>query len=139
MKKIYLLFILFLGLQFFQIDKKNPEFDQTKELKASNEVISILEKSCYDCHSHKTKYPLYSYIFPISSFLKSHIEEGRVELNFSIWEEYSDSKKKEKLEEIIEEIESNEMPIFSYRIVHWNSKVNSSELEILKSWVKNYK
>lgn len=138
MKKIYLVCLIFLGLQVFQIDKKNPEFDKEKEFKAPKEVLKILERSCYDCHSFKTTYPLYSYIFPISSFLKSHIDEGREELNFSIWEDYTEEKKKSKLEDVIEEIESNEMPIFSYRLIHWDSKLNQEELEILKNFVKNY-
>ncbi len=138
MKKLYLGCLIILGLQLFQIDKNNPVFESEKEFKATKEVLQILEKSCYDCHSFKTKYPFYSYIFPISSFLKSHIDEGREELNFSIWEDYTEEKKKSKLEDIVEEIQSDEMPIFSYRLIHWNSKIKSEELEIIKNFVKNH-
>ncbi|MFN5789580.1 MAG: heme-binding domain-containing protein, partial [Bacteroidota bacterium] len=63
-------------LQFFQTDKTNKETDPNMELlslvPASAEVADLLERACQDCHSNKTKYPWYSYIAPVSFWVKHH-------------------------------------------------------------------
>lgn len=123
MKKIFIaLLIVLIVIQFFQIDKTNPPINESKDfLKINNtspEVASVIKASCYDCHSNETKYPWYSNIQPAAWFLKSHIDEGREELNFSTYADYSSKKKDHKLEEVIELIEKNEMPLASYTIIH---------------------
>ncbi len=130
--------LFFISLQVFQTDKSVPSYKPELEFVASTDVLKILEKSCYDCHSYKTQYPFYAYIFPISSFLTSHIIEAREELNFSTWEEYSTEKKIEKLEDIIDEIENKEMPILSYRILHPESQISGDELILIKKWVQEF-
>jgi hypothetical protein len=40
-------------------------------------VESILQNSCYDCHSNNTNYPWYSNIQPIRMFMDSHIKKVR--------------------------------------------------------------
>lgn len=137
--KLFIFFALFfISLQVFQTDKSVPIHKPESEFVASAEVLKILEKSCYDCHSYKTQYPFYAYIFPISSFLTSHIMEAREELNFSTWGEYSVERKLEKLDEIIEEIENKEMPILSYRILHPESQISGDELTVLRKWVQEF-
>ena len=122
--------------QFIPVDKSNPE--STGEIVAEKDVKSIFEKSCYDCHSNKTVWPSYSKIFPISFFVSKHVKEGREELNFSEWENLSLKKKKTKSTEVIEEIESNEMPPKLYLVFHKKSSVGSEELAILKKWALKF-
>lgn len=129
-----IILISFIGLQFFPVNRDNPPVEA--DLVASERVKSILKKSCYDCHSNETNYPFYSYVFPISVILQNHIEEGRQELNFSNWEKLSISKKASKASDILEEIESNEMPLFSYTLFHKNAKLSPEELQILKKWTE---
>src|SRR4051812_42328978 len=107
---VILLVVGLVVIQFFRIDRANPPIDPSQTLEASTNVppdISvILARSCNDCHSNQTTYPWYAYIQPTGWFLKSHIDDGRRHLNFSIWNTYDAKKKKKKLEEICDEVEA---------------------------------
>jgi hypothetical protein len=103
---------------------------------APEEVKNILRSSCYDCHSYETKYPFYSYIFPISIIINNHIKEGREELNFSMFQELSDAKKRSKFKSMIEDIETGEMPLFGYTIMHRDAILTPEKKHILINWAK---
>lgn len=138
-KKILVsLLILLLVAQFFRIDKTNPEINLAKDFvtvtSAPVEVETILQISCYDCHSNNVVYPWYSNIAPISWWLKHHINEGRSHLNFSEWGTYSAKKADHKLEECIEMIEEDEMPMASYTLMHGNAKLNEAQKTMLTTW-----
>jgi hypothetical protein len=131
---VFLAIVLVL-IQFFGIDKTNPAGDPSKDFmslsNAPSDIASLLNKSCYDCHSNATVYPWYTNIAPVSWWLKDHVNEGREELNFSEWGNYSGRRQDHKLKEAIEQIEENEMPVASYTWMHSDSKLNSSEKEKL--------
>lgn len=133
-KVFYSILIILLLLQLIPINRTNPIVES--DLIASEKIKSIFKKSCYDCHSNETKYPVYSYIFPVSLFLAHHIEEARDELNFSNWEALSVSKKSTKAKEIIEEIEEKEMPLLSYTLMHREAILSSEEIEEIKKWAE---
>ncbi len=131
--------VMFVVIQFFGIDKTPPPIAETDTLEAALQVpadISLLMgRSCNDCHSHKTVYPWYSYVQPFGWFLKGHIDDGREELNFSIFNTYSPKKKAKKLEEICEEIGAGNMPLPSYLWIHRDAVLSASEKKALCEWV----
>jgi hypothetical protein len=43
------------------------------------------------------------------------------------------------LEEIVEMIEENEMPLKSYLIAHRDAELSSEQIEILKNWIETIK
>ncbi len=136
-KKIILaLIVIFVIMQFFRIDKSTPEIDASKDFititNPSAEVKEILTNTCYDCHSFETKYPWYSNVAPVSWWTKKHVNEGREELNFSVWGEYSAKKADHKLEECVEEVEEGEMPLESYTITHGDAKLTNEQKELLE-------
>lgn len=133
-KIILILGSIFILLQFIPINRNNPSVEA--DLQAPENVKTVLRKSCYDCHSNETRYPLYSYLFPASVFLAHHVEEGREELNFSNWEALSNSKKAKKSEDIVEVLEKKEMPLISYTIIHRDAVLTSEESELLIKWAK---
>ena len=91
-----------------------------------------LHVSCYDCHSNNTRYPWYNKIQPVAWFLEDHIKEGKDELNFSEWGEYSDRRKNSKLRSIISQIEEGEMPLDSYILLHPDADLpEDKKLEII--------
>lgn len=120
-------------VQFIPVPRENPE--ELAPLQADSKLISILERSCYDCHSHRTKWPVYSYVFPFSYFVSNHVREGREELNFSEWEKLSADKKVKKADSILEAIEEGEMPLGSYTWIHRNALITEADIEILKDWI----
>lgn len=142
MKKILIaLLVVLVVLQFFQIDKTNPVVDESKDfLKTQNtpeEIASIIKTSCYDCHSNENKYPWYSNVQPAGWFLKDHIDEGRRELNFSTFTDYELKRQDHKLEECIEYIEKDEMPLGSYTLVHREAALTEAQKNILIDYFKS--
>ncbi len=88
LKKIVIgIVVIFLGIQFFRIDKTNPPINEEMDfIKMTNPPIkvgTILKTSCYDCHSNESSYPWYTNVAPFSWWVKHHINEGRENLNFS--------------------------------------------------------
>lgn len=139
-KKISIIAILvvFILIQFFRIDKTNPEVNPEKDYlsisQAPADVSEILKSSCYDCHSNETIYPWYSNLAPISWMLKSHIVEARDNMNFSLWADLSEASKIGVQENCLYEIEDNEMPLKSYTLIHRKAKLSDAEKEILINW-----
>lgn len=133
--------LVFLVLQFFRIDKTNPPVVQAETLEAAvavpADVSQILGRACNDCHTNTTIYPWYSNIQPSGWFLKSHIDDGRRHLNFSVFNTYAPTKKTKKLEEICEQVESKEMPLPSYLWIHSESKLSESDAKALCDWAKD--
>ncbi len=132
-KKNIGLFILFLliVIQFFRIDKTTQPVDATKDFivltSANAEVANTLKIACYDCHSNQPAYPWYTNIAPVSWWIKHHINEGSHHLNFSEWGTYTGKRKNHKLEECVEMVEEDEMPMSSYTIMHGNAKLTDSQ------------
>ena len=140
-KKILIGVVLLLVIiQFFRIDKTNPkvvlENDFITISNPPGDIAAILKTSCYDCHSNETTYPWYTNVSPIAWWVKHHINEAREELNFSEWGTFKEKRKKHKLEECIEMVEENEMPLESYLIPHTEAKLTEVQKTELLSWLK---
>ena len=131
---IILIIVILIGIQFVPIDKTNPPV--TGEIKAPAEVMEILKVSCYDCHSNETIWPWYSNIAPGSWLVVYDVDEGREHINFSEWQSYSDEDKAENIEEIWEEIEEGEMPLWYYLIIQKEAKLSEDQKETIKKWVE---
>ncbi len=140
-RKILLgLLAAFIVAQFVRIDKTNPPADASLDFIASKkppaEIASILKTACYDCHSHKTAYPWYSNVAPVSWWLKGHINGGREHLNFSEFANYSPDKAKYKMEEIVEVVEGKEMPMLTYMVMHKEAWLSQEQRDLLVNWFK---
>lgn len=135
--KKYFLYVLIplVLIQFVPVDRENPTFDKTMEVSAPSEVMTILNNSCYDCHSNETKWPFYSKIAPISWLVSSDVKDGRRNLNFSEWNKMSDSKKKDKKDEIVEEISRDTMPLPIYLVIHSSASLSNEDKLLLKNWL----
>mgnify|MGYP003471637275 FL=1 len=100
-------------------------FEKTEKVPAN--VAAILKVSCYDCHSNNTRYPWYSELQPGAYFMAQHIKEGKEELNLDEFNDYSKRRKKAKIKSIISQIEKDEMPLKSYRMMHGNARLSADE------------
>ncbi|WBU89554.1 heme-binding domain-containing protein [Cellulophaga omnivescoria] len=140
-KILFVLLVILIAMQFYRPEKNNAETDLKTafltETNPSKEVQKILETSCYDCHSNTTAYPWYNNIAPVSYWLADHVKDGKKHLNFSEWEKYSIKKKDHKLDEVMETIESGEMPLNEYTWTHTEANLNSAQKQAVIEWVKN--
>ncbi len=140
-KKILIIgLVIFLLMQFYQParNKDNGEMlpsHITKHYNVPDSVQVILAATCYDCHSNNTKYPWYSYIQPARFIMERHIRNGKKDLNFSEFGNYSKRRQESKFESIIKQVRSGEMPLASYTILHKNSKLNPKQKETIINWI----
>ena len=140
MKKIVLGFLVVLILIQFIRPEKNESSDMTNHISQvvdiPSEVNEIIKTSCADCHSNFTKYPWYSEIAPISWYLAQHVKEGKEHLNFSEWTTYNKNQQSHIQKDLEEVLESHEMPLKSYLIMHEEAKLSKEQNETLLNWVK---
>ena len=142
-KKVMLIVvILFALIQLIPKPKKNlsdsiPEASIEKLYPVPDSVLYILKTACYDCHSNNTFYPWYSNIQPFAWYLNNHITEGKKELNFDDFGNYSVRQQKSKVKSIASQIEDNEMPLTSYRLIHRKARLNKDEKQLIINWAKD--
>jgi hypothetical protein len=137
-KIIIVLVVAFIGIQFipttYNLSDTISENDISKTFDVPENIQLIIETSCYDCHSNNTEYPWYNKIQPVSYIMEDHITEGKEELNFSEIGSYSKRRLKSKLKSIISQIDDEEMPMFSYTIIHRDALLSEEEKEQIKDW-----
>lgn len=82
----------------------------------------IAEAGCYDCHSNLTQWRWYSNVAPASWLVTHDVEDGRGALNFSEWD-----KPQPDAGELIEKVESGEMPPLQYKLAHGSGRLSSEQ------------
>ena len=142
---LLILMLLILPLVNAEDENLNVELDSVLSLDSMNILINqsfqivkpILEYSCYDCHSNKVNKSWYFSIPGLNSWLNGHIEEGQEHLDFSNGFPFTgkEGSPYKLLEEIKEEIEEDEMPLFSYRIMHWGRLIEGTKRDSLFIWI----
>ncbi|PLX04251.1 MAG: cytochrome C [Marinilabiliales bacterium] len=101
-------------------------------------VVSILQTSCYDCHSNQSVYPWYSYVAPVSWLVARDVRNGKEELNFSEWESLDKMKKAKLIDDIIEEVSDGGMPLQIYPLMHPEAKLTKSDRQMIVDWAESY-
>ncbi len=137
------LLVAFVGIQFIPTTRNQsevvPKTDFMSVNDVPNDIKNKLQVSCYDCHSNNTIYPWYNKVQPVAWFLEDHIKEGKAELNFNEWDDYSNRRKNSKLKSIINQIENGEMPLWSYTLIHKNALLSTGEKELIIGYMKQIK
>ena len=121
-------------IQLIRPSQMNPPV--TGKIQAPAEVITLLERACYDCHSNETKWPWYSQVAPVSWLVSRDVNDARKHLNFSEWENYEAGRKLKKLEELVEEVGEGEMPLAIYLPLHPEAKLTAADRSVLVEWAK---
>ena len=133
------LLIIVIGIQFisFDIPAKLP-IKQGEELQASPEVMHILKRSCYDCHSSEVKAPWYYNVAPISWYTQLHVKNARAIVNFSKWNSYSKEKQLKVLKKLPKSVVIR-MPLLTYTYLHKESVLSKEEKKTLTKWARALK
>lgn len=134
-KIIFWVVVAFALIQFVPIDKVNQPVNSAVNFvdarKAPEKVRTLLKNACYDCHSNETVYPKYAFIAPISWSVKSHVNEGREHLNFSVWETYNKELKENALNKSIQALQNKTMPMPGYIVYHKEANLSEAERSLL--------
>ena len=135
---LIIMLVAFIAIQFFRPDKNVSTAVAVNDISTKyaipTDVNTVLKASCYDCHSNNTAYPWYNNIQPVAWYLADHVKEGKKELNFNEFASYKVAKQYRKLEEIINEVEMDEMPIESYTLIHGGTKLTIDQKSKLINW-----
>lgn len=137
-KWMVLLIILLLGFGLLQLTGSkvtNPPVEAT--FTGPTEVMNILKRSCYDCHSNETKLVWYDRIAPVSWLVAKDVEAGRKVLNFSNWGKLNKKQQTNNLYNIVNFVMLGSMPLPNYLKMHPGAKVSAEELEVLKDYALN--
>jgi hypothetical protein len=100
----------------------------------TNPVRAVLERSCYDCHSHATRWPWYSWVAPASWLVARDVREAREHLNLSTWGRYDREQRAEHREQIAEVLEEGEMPPWFYLPLHPDARLSDADLAAVRAW-----
>jgi len=142
-KKAGLVFLMIFGLiQFIPRPVRNISSATTNKgieqlYLMPDSIMHILKVVCYDCHSNNTNYPWYSNIQPVAWFLNRHIVEGKAELNFDEFGNYSKRRQHSKFKSITSQVKDGKMPLNSYKILHREARLSDNERHLIISWFEN--
>ncbi len=120
--------------QFVPVARVNPT--ERGQPAAPGEVQAILQRACYDCHSNETRWPWYAQVAPASFLIARDVNEGRRQLNFSLWSQFNERRKSRKLKEIVEQVEKSKMPQWYYVSLHPDAKLSAADRELIIKWAR---
>ncbi|MCF6333583.1 MAG: heme-binding domain-containing protein [Draconibacterium sp.] len=135
----FVLLLAFVVIQFFQPEKNRGEVSANhilKKEKVPENIKTILQNACLDCHSNQTNYLWYHKIAPVSWMVNKHIVDGKDELNFSEWGKLDIYDKIGTLEKICRDVKRKKMPIKAYTTMHKKAKLSDEQVDSLCGWTE---
>jgi hypothetical protein len=130
------LLVLFAVAQLIRPAQTNPPSDPSASLmtKAPREVAQIFDRSCRDCHSNDTRWPLYSQVAPLSWLVASDVREGRDHFNYSEWTSIDPDDQDKLLGGVCTLAKRNRMPLWQYWLIHRGAKLSPADVATLCAW-----
>ncbi len=98
-------------------NQNSPTPQEGLNLDFPEDVMAVLERSCFDCHTNES-----------SNF------KGKSKLNFSKWDEYKSSKKIGKLDAICEDVKDGSMPKKKYVKKHPDKSMSHEDIDLICNW-----
>jgi len=95
---------------------------------------ALLIAKCADCHSTETHSPIYGRFAPMSWLMERDIVEGRMHMNLSQWDSYSEDQKQTFKAKIVQQTKTRQMPLLQYRMVHWNTRITNADVQTFTQW-----
>jgi cytochrome c len=93
----------------------------------------VLVTKCADCHSNETRWPVYARIPPGSWLIERDIMQGRAHMNLSTWSALTPERREVLQAKILQEARSGDMPPVQYRMLHWDAKLSTADLQGLST------
>jgi heme-binding protein len=135
-----ILVLVFVGIQFIRPQRTNPPVDPARTIEAYTnippDVHATLRRACMDCHSNETRWPWYSNVAPVSWLLVSHVNEARSHVNLSEWDVRMKRRSGPRPEQLCEEVQSGEMPLTSYLLLHRDARLSKSDVDSICAWAQ---
>jgi hypothetical protein len=137
-KRIFIgIVIVLIIIQFIRPSKNisgEISMDISTLYEVPTDVNTILQRACNDCHSNKTIYPWYAEVQPIGWWLNNHVVDGKRHLNLNNFTTLKVAVQKKRMEELMDQIRHDEMPLSSYTLIHRNAKLSKMDKETMYKW-----
>lgn len=105
---------LLIAAQFVGPSRTNPATDQSRTIAAhmgkTNGLVTVLDRSCNECHSNTTVWPSYTGIAPLSWLAVRGVNEARAAVNFSEWGAYTPERQRALLQASCAAASAGRMP-----------------------------
>jgi len=126
--------LVLVGLQFVPLEypPDNPPAKGT--IAGPPEVVAVLRRACFDCHSNETRWPWYASVAPISWSVTGDVAAARSRLNFSNWEGLRDGFKRRHAGKVVEEVQEGDMPMPAYLWMHSDARLSEQDIAVLVAW-----
>ena len=102
----------------------------TDAISTDSQVNTVLQKSCYQCHSTGGTAPWYAAVSP--TYLAANSARGV--LNFSDWQTYDAQKKSDALKSIEASVNGGSMPPGDYTALDHSARLTDNEKQALVKW-----
>lgn len=123
---------LALLIQLVPVNRSNPP--EAGPIQAPPEIAQVLATSCFDCHSHRTRWPWYASVAPVSWLVARDVSRARSELNFSTWDALPPGDQRGELIQLRRRIKKREMPLPNYLRMHDEAVLTDSQRQLLQDW-----
>jgi hypothetical protein len=121
--------------QLVRPERANPPTDPSRTIQAhvgtASGLVTVLDRSCGDCHSNATAWSSwYTRIAPFSWLMAHEVTEGRKAVNFSDWAAYSPSQQRMLLAVSCDDAKSGKMP-GPYTFFKPETRLSSEEVKTI--------
>lgn len=107
----------------------------TGHIQVPDQVISILQRSCYNCHSNETDLSWFDKIAPVSWAVNKDVHRAREVMNFSEWDKISPEAHIGKMWAILNMTKAGKMPLPKYTLVHPEAKLSEIDVQTIQDYV----
>lgn len=126
--------LVLVGIQVVRPARTSPPVAPGNTLSAQVDVpppvAAIFDRACADCHSHRTRWPWYSEIAPVSWLLTHHVNDGRQKMNLDNWDDATSFK------DICREVQTGAMPMKGYLILHPEAALSPQDVQAVCAWTQ---
>jgi hypothetical protein len=104
-----------------------------------SEVKPIFQKSCFDCHSDRTRFPWYYTLPWVKGMIDKDISEAKkhIDMTRDFPFQGQHGTPEDDLQAIEKEIREKKMPPFRYRLIHPGSGINGEERDAVFRWIRD--
>ena len=126
--------IAFVAIQFVPAHRTNGLGAGDPD--APRDVMWVLRRACYDCHSNETRWPIWAYVAPMSWRVVADVDGARQRLNFSDWTAY-DRERRVALRTLSGPLAAtHRMPIWYYVTLHPDARLSDADVGLLQAWAQ---
>jgi len=107
-----------------------------REAQIDPETLLIIQRACRNCHSQQTVWPWYSHVAPVSWLLARDVQQARLHMNLSRWQDYSTDEQLRLLSAIGSAVRNRQMPVQRYLLLHPEARLTDAERQQIYRWTR---